>query len=191
MSFPITVSVLVAIIIVAVIAIMKIRKAPKGWKVRRKPIIVVTMICLGIACYYTLSSFFIGIPILYVIIYVAAFMISQFASYQYADRSLSFWKTPDDSIYSKGGLAIHIVYIVSVLLRTVISLIFIRSGTFQFRVLESAQLAGKSEMIILPLVVVDTFMVAGMGLLIGLNRRIVHEHKLSIYVGVDDHSNHP
>jgi hypothetical protein len=67
-SFPITVSVPVAIIIVAVIAIMKIRKALKGWKVRRKPIILVTMICLGFACYYTLSSFFIGIPILYVII---------------------------------------------------------------------------------------------------------------------------
>jgi hypothetical protein len=105
-------------------------------------------------------------------------MISQFASYHYADRSLSFWKTPDDSIYSKGGLAIHIVYIVSVVLRTVISLIFIGSGTFQFRVLESAQLAGKSEMIILPLVVVDTFMVAGMGLLIGLNRRLLSRYRL-------------
>ena len=178
MSFPITVSVLVATIIVADIAIMKIRKALKGWKVRRKPIIVGTVICLGIPRYFTLSSFFIGIPILYAVIYVAAFIISQFASYHYADRSLSFWKTPDESIYSKGGLAIHIVYIVSVVLRTVISLIFIGSGSFQFRMLESAQLADKSEMIILPLVVVDTSMVAGMGLLVGLNRRLLKRYHL-------------
>jgi hypothetical protein len=177
-SFPISVSVFVATIIVAVIAVMKIRKALKGWKVRGKPIFVVTMICLGIACYFTLSSFFIGIPILYVVIYVAAFMISQFASYHYADRSLSFWKTPDDSIYSKGGLAIHIVYILSVVLRTIISLIFIGSGSFQFRVLESAQLESKSEMIIIPVVLVDSFMVAGMGLLVGLNRRLLKRYRL-------------
>ena len=66
-------------------------------------------------------------------------------------------------------------------MRTVISLIFIGSGSFQFRMLESAQLAGKSEMIILPLVVVDTSMVAGMGLLVGLNRRLLKRYRLIEY----------
>jgi hypothetical protein len=75
-------------------------------------------------------------------------------------------------------LAIHIVYILSVVLRTIISLIFIGSGSFQFRVLESAQLEGKSEMIIIPVVLVDSFMVAGMGLLVGLNRRLLKRYQL-------------
>jgi hypothetical protein len=50
--------------------------------------------------------------IIYIIIYVAVFLVSQFASYHYADRSLSFWKVPDNSVYSKGGLAIHIVNVI-------------------------------------------------------------------------------
>jgi hypothetical protein len=177
-SFPFSVSAFVATILVAAIAVIKIRKALKGWKVKPKSIFVVNIICLGIVCYFILNSFFIGIPILYVIIYAAAFLASQFGSYHYADRCLSFWKQPDDSIYSKGGLAIHIVYIISVVLRTGISFIFIGSGSFQFHILESADLADKSEMIIIPVVLADTFMVAGMGLLIGLNRRLMKRYRL-------------
>lgn len=177
MSSLTTVSVLVAIIIIAVIAVSKIRKTLKGWKVRRKPIFAVTLLYLGLAFYFTLSSFFIGIPILYLIVYVAAFIISQFASYHYADRSLSFWKTPDGSVYSKGGLAIHIVYIASVVLRFAISLIFIGSGSIQFHI-ESAQLASKTDIIIIAIVAVDNFMITGMGLLVGLNRRLLKRYRL-------------
>jgi hypothetical protein len=173
-----TVSVLVAIIIIAVIAVSKIRKTLKGWKVRRKPIFAVTLLYLGFAFYFTLSSFFIGIPILYLIVYVAAFIISQFASYHYADRSLSFWKTPDGSVYSKGGLAIHIVYIASVVLRFAISLIFIGSGSFQFHIIESPQVVSKSDIIIMAIVTVDAFMITGMGLLVGLNRRLLKRYRL-------------
>lgn len=178
MSSATNVSVLVAIIIAAIIAISKIRKTLRGWKVKRKPIFGITMVYLGLACYFALSSFFIGIPILYLIVFVAAFIISQFVSYHYIDRSLSFWKTSDGSIYSKGGLPIHIVYTVSVVLRFAISLVFIGSRSFQFHIEESAQLASQSEIVSIAIVVVDTFMIIGLGLLMGLNRRLLKRYRL-------------
>ena len=173
MSTSTSVSVLVAIIIVAVITLSKLRKTFRGWKVKRKPIFVITIIYLGLTCFFAVTSFLMGIPFLYLIVYLAVFIISQFVSYHYADRSLSFWKTPDGSIYSKGGLLIHVVYIVSVVLRFAISLAYIGSQSFQYRLQSSAQLDSKSDIVTLAIIVVDIFMIFGLGLLVGLNRRLL------------------
>jgi len=172
-SSPTNLSVLVVIIIAAIIALSKLRKTLRGWKVKRIPIFGITMVYLGLAAYFAISSFIIGIPIIYLLVYIAAFIISQFVSYHYADRSLSFWKTPDGSIYSKGGLLIHIAYIVSVVLRFTISLVFIGSKSFQFHIQKSTQLASQSEMVGVAIIVVDTSMIFGLGLLVGMNRRLL------------------
>jgi hypothetical protein len=168
-----SVSVLVAIIIVAVIALSKLRKTFRGWKVKRKPIFVITILYLGLTCFFAVSSFFIGIPFLYLIVYLTVFIISQFVSYHYADRSLSFWKT-----LSKGGLLIHVVYIVSVVLRFAISLAYIGSQSFQYRIEASAQLDGKSDVVTFAIIMVDIFMIFGLGLLVGLNRRLLKRFHL-------------
>ena len=178
MSSSISISVLVAIIIVAIISISKLRKTLRGWKVKRKPIFMITLVYLGFAFYFALSSFLIGIPILYLIVYLAVFMISEFVSYHYADRSLSFWKTSDGIIYSKGGLLIHIVYIVSVVLRFAISLAFIGSSSSQFHIEESTEPMSRSEVVGMAIVVVDSFVIFGMGLLVGLNRRLLKRYRL-------------
>ena len=171
-----SVSVVLDLIIVAVIALSKLRKTFRGWKVKRKPIFAITILYLGLTCFFAVSSFFIGIPYLYLIVYLAVFIISQFVSYHYADRSLSFWKTPNGSIYSKGGLLIHVVYIVSVVLRFAISLAYIGSQSFQYHVVSG--LDSKSEVVIFAIIVVDIFMIFGLGLLVGLNRRLLKRFRL-------------
>ncbi|MGB0003166.1 MAG: hypothetical protein WBP74_00770 [Nitrososphaeraceae archaeon] len=131
------------------------------------------MIYLVLTCFFAVISFLIGIPFLYLIVYLAVFIISQFVSYHYADRSLSFWKTPDGSIYSKDGLLIHVVYIVSVVLRFAISLAYIGSPSFQYQIEASGQLDSKSEVVTFAIIVAVIFMIFGLGLLIGLNRRLL------------------
>ena len=131
------------------------------------------MIYLVLTCFFAVTSFLIGIPFLYLIVYLAVFIISQFVSYHYADRSLSFWKTPDGSIYSMDGLLIHVVYIVSVVLRFAISLAYIGSPSFQYQIEASGQLDSKSEVVTFAIIVADIFMIFGLGLLIGLNRRLL------------------
>jgi hypothetical protein len=177
-SSPTNLSILVVIIIAAFIALSKLRKTLRGWKVKRTPIFGITLVYLGLSAYFAISSFVIGIPIHYLLVYIAAFIISQFLSYHYADRSLSFWKTPDGSIYSKGGLLIHIVYIISVVLRFTVSLVFIGSKSFQFHIEESTQLASQSEIVGIAIIVVDTSMIFGLGLLVGLNRRLLKRYRL-------------
>jgi hypothetical protein len=177
-SSPTNLSILVVIIIAAIIALSKLRKTLRGWKVKRTPIFGITLVYLGLAAYFAISSFIIGIPIVYLLVYIAAFIISQFVSYHYADRSLSFWKTPDGSIYSKGGLLIHVVYIVSVVLRFTVSLVFIGSKSFQFHIEEATQLASQSEIVGIAIIVVDTSMIFGFGLLVGLNRRLLKRYRL-------------
>ena len=178
MSSPTSISIVVAIIIASIIALSKLRKTLRGWKVKRKPIFGITLLYLGIACFFAVSSFYIGIPFLYIIVYVAVFIVSQFVSYHYADRSLSFWKTPDGTIYSKGGLLIHVVYIVSVVLRFTISIAYIGSQSFQYRIQASAQLDSRSEVVTLAIILVDIFMIFGLGLLVGLNRRLLKRYRL-------------
>jgi hypothetical protein len=176
-SSPTSISIVVAIIIASIIALSKLRKTLRGWKVKRKPIFGITLLYLGIACFFAVSSFFVGIPFLYIIVYVAVFIVSQFVSYHYADRSL-FWKTPDGTIYSKGGLLIHVVYIVSVVLRFTISLAYIGSQSFQYRIQASPQLDSRSDVVTLAIILVDIFMIFGLGLLVGLNRRLLKRYRL-------------
>ena len=116
------------------------------------------MIYLVLTCFFAVISFLIGIPFLYLIAYLAVFIISQFVSYHYADRSLSFWKTPDGSIYSKDGLLIHVVYIVSVVLRFAI---YIGSPSFQYQIEASGQLDSKSEVVTFAIIVADIFKILG------------------------------
>lgn len=132
------------------------------------------MIYLVLTCFFAVTSFLIGIPFLYLIVYLAVFIISQFVSYHFADRSLSFWKTPDGSIYSMDGLLIHVVYIVSVVLRFAISLAYIGSPSFQYQIEASGQLDSKSEVVTFAIIVADIFMIFGLGLLIGLNKRLLN-----------------
>ena len=134
---------------------------------------MITVIYLALTCFFAVTSFLIGIPFLYLIGYLAVFIISQFVSYHYADRSLSFWKTPDGSIYSMDGLLIHVVYLVSVVLRFAISLAYIGSPSFQYQIEASGQLDSKSEVVTFAIIVADIFMIFGLGLLIGLNRRLL------------------
>ena len=106
-------SILIPIIVVALVTIFKTRKALKGSKVNRTAIIGISIIFSIFASYLIYNSFLIGIPIIFLPIFIILFISAEFFSYHYADRSLSFWKASDSSIYSKGALFIQIIFIIS------------------------------------------------------------------------------
>jgi hypothetical protein len=63
-------------------------------------------------------------------------------------------------------------------LRFTVSLVFIGSKSFQFHIEESTQLASQSDIVGVAIIVVDTFMIFGLGLLVGLNRRLLKRYRL-------------
>jgi hypothetical protein len=143
MSSPTTFSIFIAIILASIVIVSKLRKTLRGSKVRQKPLIAITLVQLGLTSYFVLSSLFIGIPIIFLILYAILFILAQFISYRYSDRVLSFWSTPDGSVFWKGGLYIHLVYIVSFVIRSAISLFLLGSGLFRFDIIQTARLAGQ------------------------------------------------
>lgn len=166
-------SVLVAAGLITLLAVFKIRKAIKGCKVRRNSVILTTILYIGLASFFVVSSFFIGISIFYLFLYIPVFVALQFTAYRLSGRSLKFWKKSDGAIYSSGGVLINLVYVVSLITRYCISVIYVGSSSFHFQFDKYAVLANQGGEVTLAIIIVDLFMVAGSGLLVGLNRQIL------------------
>lgn len=159
--------------LITLLAVFKIRKAIKGSKVRRNSVILTTILYIGLASFFVVSSFFIGISIFYLFLYVPVFVAFQFTAYRLSGRSLKFWKKSDGTIYSSGGLFINLLYVVSLVTRYCVSVIYVGSSSFHLQFDKYAFLANPSVEVTLAIKIVDLLMVAGSGLLVGLNRQIL------------------
>ena len=173
MASAIDISVLVAAGLITLLVVIKVKKAITGYKIRRNSVISTTILYIGLASFFVVSSFFMGISITYLILYVLVFVAFQFAAYRFSGRTLKFWKKPDGAIYSRGALLINLVYVVSLVARFCISVIYVGSSSFHFQIEKYGELANQSGEVTLAIIIVDILMVAGSGLLVGLNREIL------------------
>ena len=175
-----------------IIIIFRIRKVIKGTKVNVKKTIIFSAYFLAITSFFVYNSFLIGrFPIAYVAPYFAIAVGAAYCSYWYSKKTLSFQKVPNGNassisftIYAKGGLSIYLIYTVALTIRIVINFLFIGSEKFFFNNQESL-LANNTAIAVLPLlstdaatttlalVVTDTLLIIGAGLLLGRNARIL------------------
>ena len=165
----------------------------QGTKVSVKKTIIFSAYYLGIASFLVYNSFLIGgVPFVYVVPYSAVVIAAGYCSYRYSKRILSFWKLPNSdgssTIYSRGGLAIYLLYVAALIVRSAINFIFIGSEKFYFNNQQEAILENSSSSAILimpPLVhtdpattilaftTTDFLLMLGAGLLIGRNARVL------------------
>jgi hypothetical protein len=129
----------------------------QGTKVSVKKTIIFSAYYLGTASFLVYNSFLIGgVPFVYVVPYSAVVIAAGYFSYRYSKRILSFWKLPngDDgssTIYSKGGLAIYLLYVAALIVRSAINFIFIGSEKFYFNNQQEPILEnGSSAILIMP-----------------------------------------
>ena len=166
----------------------------QGTKVSVKKTITFSAYYLAIASFLVYNSFLIGnVPFAYAVPYSAIAVASGYGSYKYSKRFLSFWKlstkgdeNSSSTIYSKGGLAIYLLYIVALIVRSAINFIFIGSEKFYFNNQEAILENGSSAILIMPPLVhtdsattilaftaTDFLLMVGAGLLIGRNARVL------------------
>jgi hypothetical protein len=112
-----------------------------------------------------------GVPILYLIPYLILFFGLQHYTYLHSNRLISFWKeSKSGSIYVKGGTHIHLAYVIGTASRIIISVLFI-GGLF------SPSRRGiiyiDNPTVVLVTIVFDLLLLISIGLLIGINRRIL------------------
>lgn len=166
----------------------------QGTKVSVKKTIIFSTYYLGIASFLVYNSFLTGgVPFVYVVPYSAIVIAAGYCSYRYSKRILSFRKLPNSdgssTIYSSGGLAIYLLYIAALIVRSAINFIFIGSEKFYFNNQQEAILENSnssSAILIMPPLVhtdpattilaftaTDILLMVGAGLLIGRNARVL------------------
>ena len=166
----------------------------QGTKVSVKKTIIFSAYYLAIASFLVYNSFLIGsIPFAYAIPYSAVVVASGYGSYKYSKSILSFWKlstngdeNSSSTIYAKGGLAIYLLYVVALIVRSAINFLFIGSEKFYFNNQEAILENSSSAILIMPplihtdsattilaFTVTDFLLMVGAGLLIGRNARIL------------------
>ncbi|MHB2036998.1 MAG: hypothetical protein ACYCPW_09710, partial [Nitrososphaerales archaeon] len=117
------------------------------------------------------GSFFLPMPIEYFVAYPIIFAVSFVLAFEFARRRVVFWKAPDGSIYSKGGVPIYLIYVAGLVARIAIGYIYI-GPNFLFPIPTSTLSAAA----ISATIATDFLLIAGVGLLFGRNMRILKKY---------------
>lgn len=164
-------------IVIIILAVVRLKWAKHGRKVTRRKVMIESIFFLTIGSIVFFDSFYyIGIPILYIIPYLAVFFGLQHFSYLHSNKFISFWKdSKTNSIYVKGGTHIHLAYVIGTACRIIISILFIGS---LFTPSRQGIIYIDSSTTLLATVVFDFLLMISLGLLIGINRRILIRYNL-------------
>ena len=164
-------------IVIIILAVTRLKWAKHGRKVTKSKIIIESIFFLAIGSIVIFDSFYnVGIPILYIIPYLVVFLGLQHYSYFHSNKFMSFWTdSKTSSIYVKGGTHIHLAYVIGTASRIIISVLFIGS---LFTPSRHGIIYIDSSTTVLATVVFDMLLMISLGLLIGINRRILIRYNL-------------
>ena len=160
------------IAILVIVILLRIRRVINGTRVSLSRTIGYSLYYVVFAALFLSGSFFIGIPKEFFVIYPVLFLASFYSAYNIARKRLVFWKLSDGTIYSKGGLAVYITYIVGLIARIVIGYIYI-GPDFLFTTTPAQSLSGTA---IIATLATDLILVFGAGLLFGRNMQILRRY---------------
>ena len=164
-------------IVIVIVIITRLRWTKYGRRVTRPKIIAESIFFLVLRSIVAFDSFYdVGIPILYLIPYLILFLGLAYYSYLHSNRLMSFWKeSKSGSIYVKGGTHIHLAYVIGTTSRIIISVLFIGS---LFTPSRRGLIYIDNSTAVLATIVFDFLLMISVGLLIGINRRILVRYNL-------------
>jgi hypothetical protein len=164
-------------IVIVIVIITRLRWTKYGRRVTRPKIIAESIFFLVLSSIVAFDSFYdVGIPILYLIPYLILFLGLAYYSYLHSNRLMSFWKeSKSGSIYVKGGSHIHLAYVIGTTSRIIISVLFIGS---LFSPNRRGIIDIDNSTVVLANIVFDLLLMISVGLLIGINRRILIRYNL-------------
>lgn len=164
-------------IVIVIVIITRLRWTKYGRRVTRPKIIAESIFFLVLSSIVAFDSFYdVGIPILYLIPYLTLFLGLAYYSYLHSNQLMSFWKeSKSGSIYVKGGTHIHLAYVIGTTSRIIISVLFIGS---LFTPSRGGLIHIDNSTAVLATIVFDLLLMISVGLLIGINRRILIRYNL-------------
>jgi len=166
-------------IVITIVIFTRLKWTKHGRKVTKSKIVVESIFYLALSSIVIFDSFYnVGVPILYLIAYLILFFGLQHYSYLHSNRLMSFWKeSKSGSIYATGGTHIHLVYVIGTVSRIIISVLFI--GSLFTRTRNGLIYVDNSTAVLIT-IAFDMLLMVSVGLLIGINRRILIRYNLII-----------
>jgi hypothetical protein len=166
---------------IAIVILTRLKWTKHGRKVTKPKIIAESILFLALSSIVIFESFYrVGVPILYLVPYLFLFFGLQQYSYLHSNRLMSFWKgSKSASIHVKGGTHIHTAFVIGTASRIIISMLFIGSlvGPHQQGIIYAS-----NSTVVIATIVFYLLLMVSVGLLIGINRRILIRYSL-IYEG--------
>jgi len=165
-------------IVIVIVILTRLKWTKHGRKITKPKMIVESIFYLALSSIVIFDSLYIvGVPILYLVPYLILFFGLQQYSYLHSNRLISFWReSKSASIYVKGGTHIHAVFVIGTASRIIISILFIGSlfGPTHRGIIDTSN----STTLLLATTVFDLLLMISVGLLIGINRRILIRYNL-------------
>ena len=115
-----------------------------------------------------------GVTAVYLVLYALVGGIGAYASYVVSNSRIGFWKAADGSIWYKGASIVYLIYIVGLIARIAIDLVFIGPAAFSFS-FGGAQPTLSSTAIDAG-IATDLLLCFGVGLLVGRNARVMKRY---------------
>jgi len=164
-------------IVISIVIVTRYKWTKHGRKITKMKIRVESIFFLALSSIVIFDSFYdVGVPISYLILYVILFLGIQHFSYLSSNRLMSFRRDPKSgSIYVKGAKHIHFAYVIGTASRIIISILFIGSLFGPSR--QGIIYIDPSEAVFAT-IGFDLLLLISVGLLIGLNRRILVRYNL-------------
>ena len=165
-------------IAIVIVILTRLKWTKHGRKITKPKIIVESIFYLALSSIVLFDSLYNdGVPILYLVPYLIVFFGLQQYSYLHSNRLILFWReSKSSSIYVKGGTHIHAVFVIGTATRIIISILFIGSlfgGPGQRAIIDTS-----NSTVVLAITAFDLLLMISVGLLIGINRRILIRYNL-------------
>jgi len=161
--------------ILILLVIRRFSRVIRGTKVSVGRTILFSIYYLGFAgLLIAVSVISGGVSAVDLVLYGLVGAIGAYASYVVSNSRIGFWKGVDGSIYYKGAIVVYLIYIVGLIARIAIDLIFIGPAAFNFS-LGGTQPALSSTAIDAG-IVTDLLLSLGVGLLVGRNLRVMKRY---------------
>jgi hypothetical protein len=174
--------------ITLLIITIRLKKNLQGTKINIRNSTLILIYYTTVVSYLIYNSFSIGVSVTYLIPYALIVIFSGFLSYWYSKVSLLFWRDKiDNNLYVKGGISIYLVYILTLIVRIIINLIFIGYQEISFTeegniiTINHPLVYTDSHTRITSLIVTDSLIMLGTGMLIGRYTRVIEYHHRSSY----------
>ena len=164
-------------IAIIILILTRLKWIKHGRKVTKPKIIVESIFFLALSSIVIFESHYhVHVPILYLGPYLIVFFGLQQYSNLHSNRLMSFWKeSKSASIYVKGAGHIHAVFVIGTTSRIIISILFIGS---LFGSSRRGIIYASDSTVFLATIVFDLLLMISVGLLIGINRRILIRYNL-------------